>query len=1399
MDNNFFKRNLIASLLLVAFLFIVTNVSFLYINRKAIDDSWDSLDEVAYASEAKMEFLGRSLLSALTNISAVVALEENLLSPSMVRMIRSSHIGPLISSARLYLPDGHVIAEQGVFFDTSYVLHYNKISSPSPYISKVAPDLIEPENIVFEQFVPVRQRGQVVAMLSAVSNIKPMYGFAATNSFKGNAALVIVDRRDGSFVVEKSKKWKNFNDFVEHINPKSGYSLNEWSSNVLKGEFAHLAYTEGERKESKLLVSLPLFGGCWSLVLYVNENIAFARVDKIRSFYIVISAIELLVILLYLIRMVWNARRMAEAESSEYSEIADALSGTYECIFYVNVLDDTFDMFHSDTLMNKLNANQEVRGKDFFLDSIASLKDTLYQDDVDVVMHFMEKGAFLKRLEENASAAVEYRLVINGTPQFYRMKAIKSSKDENHVIVAVENIDSEVNKAIAQRQEMDRNNRVIESLASDFDFVNYVTLGEDASKDYVVTYRASSVLLKAIPGWSNEKLFSKRMDLLLKYLVCDSDKHQFYEQTNRDRLVENLMYESVLHVNFKIKLDGKDVCYQMKIIADKDEIGNLKGIVFGLHSVDEEIKKQMEIQTNLKRNLEIIDILSEDYTALFFLNIEEHSNGVLAVSDRIKDAVSGFFSTHNKLLDAYRDYVHTLVHPDDRDMLSVIGHMDYIGKRLEHQKRFSVVFRQLYGDEYKYTRMVFAKAEPADVPPKLVAVGFLEVDSQYRAETEHQENIERIMSLSDQFEVIFDVNIDTGLFSVSVKGGKFNDVINKDTGKGIDFFEDRENDIRKVVYKDDQDLVLKILEKENVIARLQHENSFFIDYRYVVSGKVLWYRMRVTKMGDWSKAHRMLVGVFNNDAVYRKEMQQQAALEEALEMAKSASRAKTMFLNNMSHDIRTPMNAIIGYTELATMHLGNMEQVRGFLGKIELSSNHLLSLINDVLDMSRIESGKLSLNEKTERIPDLIHTLKDIVQADIHSKQLQFYANSVDIKNEEIVCDKLRLNQVLLNVVSNAIKYTPIGGSIWFTVGQEQSTEAGVGSYVFIIRDSGIGMSEDFLPKIYDAFTRVNSSTVSGIQGTGLGMAITKNIVDMMNGSIDVKSKENEGTEVVLKFNFKIAETSREVERVKELEGKRILVVDDDVESCKHIPEIFKVLGMNADCCNSGAEALKKAKLASDRGSKYDAFLVDWRMPNMDGMKTTRKLRELLGDDILVIVMSAYEWSDIEDDASKVKVCNFVSKPLFPSDVKEAMLMSFGFKRTEVQASDKNLNFNGKKILLVDDNELNREIAQEILEDCGIKVTSVCDGQKAVEFIKNATKDDCDLILMDVQMPIMDGYEATRQIRRLDSEMSNIPIIAMTANAFADDQMAALDAGMNEHVAKPVNVNKLKEVLSRFL
>ena len=527
--------------------------------------------------------------------------------------------------------------------------------------------------------------------------------------------------------------------------------------------------------------------------------------------------------------------------------------------------------------------------------------------------------------------------------------------------------------------------------------------------------------------------------------------------------------------------------------------------------------------------------------------------------------------------------------------------------------------------------------------------------------------------------------------------------------------------------------------------------------------------------------------------------EKQQALNEALELAQSANRAKTTFLNNMSHDIRTPMNAIIGYTGLATTHIDNKEQVRDYLGKISQSSEHLLSLINDVLDMSRIESGKMNLNEKDEDLGEILHTLRNIVQADINGKQFDFFIDT-DVTHQFVVCDKLRLNQVLLNILSNSIKYTQAGGTISVRLKENGITHSGYGKYEFRIKDNGMGMSEDFLKTIYDPFTRVKNSTVSGIQGTGLGMAITRNIVEMMGGTIDILSKEGEGTETILSFEFRLTEGNTEPVRLAHLEGLRSLVVDDDIAACRNISKMLHDAGMRSEWCASGKEAVLRTEDALSLGDLYKVYIIDWIMPDMNGIETTRRIRQVVGDEAPIIVLTAYDWSDIEVEAKEAGVTAFVSKPLFPSDLRNVLNSCCGEKASEAAPAAPEYDFTGKKILLVEDNEMNREIATEILEEEGFIVDTAEDGTVAVAKMQAAQPGKYDLILMDVQMPIMNGYEATRAIRALpDPAVANITILAMTANAFEEDRQEALKAGMNEHLSKPIEIDKLKATLARFL
>ena len=527
-----------------------------------------------------------------------------------------------------------------------------------------------------------------------------------------------------------------------------------------------------------------------------------------------------------------------------------------------------------------------------------------------------------------------------------------------------------------------------------------------------------------------------------------------------------------------------------------------------------------------------------------------------------------------------------------------------------------------------------------------------------------------------------------------------------------------------------------------------------------------------------------------------------AKLQVAVEKAESANRAKSTFLSNMSHDIRTPMNAIIGFTTLALSNIDDTDRVKDYLAKTLASSNHLLSLINDVLDMSRIESGKIHLEEVEVNLSDVLHDLKTIVSGQIYAKQLELYMDVMDVTDEDVYCDKTRLNQILLNLLSNAIKFTPAGGTVSVRVRQLAGKVHGCGQYEFRIKDNGIGMSQEFAQKIFEPFERERTSTVSRIQGTGLGMAITKNIVDMMGGTIEVQTAQGKGTEFTVCVPMRAQTEQRPVEKITELEGLKALVVDDDFNTCDSVTKMLVKVGMRAEWTLSGKEAVLRARQSIEMSDVYHAYIIDWRLPDMNGIEVTRQIRSL-HDDTPIIILTAYDWSDIEVEAKAAGVTAFCSKPMFMSDLRETLMSALGQKPADAVQRllpEKNADFKGKHILLVEDNELNREIAQEILQEYGFLVDSAENGAVAVEKVSTAAPGSYDLVLMDVQMPIMDGYTATRKIRALDDPArAKLPILAMTANAFDEDRRNALESGMNGFLSKPIVIGDLVQELHKIL
>ena len=607
--------------------------------------------------------------------------------------------------------------------------------------------------------------------------------------------------------------------------------------------------------------------------------------------------------------------------------------------------------------------------------------------------------------------------------------------------------------------------------------------------------------------------------------------------------------------------------------------------------------------------------------------------------------------------------------------------------------------------------------------------------------------------------------------------------------------------IEKSVHEEDKEMVRQESSRERIRQELGEKLQHYVNYRTVTEDGIKYFQVKAVRAGEWGEDYGIVLGFRSVDDEIRSEMEQKRLLEDALLQANRASKAKSVFLSNMSHDIRTPMNAIVGFTALAITHIDHREQVEEYLKKIMTSGNHLLSLINDVLDMSRIESGKIHLDEKPCSLPDILHGLRNILQADINAKQLELYMDAVDVWDEGIYCDKLRLNQVLLNLLSNSVKYTGAGGIVSMRVTEKPGAPEGYANYEFVIKDNGIGMSEAFVEHIFEPFEREENSTISGIQGTGLGMAITKNIVDMMNGTISVKSEPGVGTEFRTAFTFKLHAASKESHAIAELKNCRALVVDDDFNTCDSVSYMLQQIGMRAEWTLSGKEAVLRTHQALMRGDSYSVYIVDWLLPDMNGVEVTRRIRKEMGENVSVIVLTAYDWSDIEEEAKEAGVTAFCSKPLFLSELRSCLQSAINAEeKDEEEKVTHTVRHHSGRILLAEDVILNQEIAVTILEDAGFTTEIAQNGQEAVDMMRESRPGYYQLILMDVQMPVMNGYEAARAIRRLENaELASIPIIAMTANAFEEDKKEALACGMNGHIAKPIDVDNLFETLDRAL
>lgn len=532
------------------------------------------------------------------------------------------------------------------------------------------------------------------------------------------------------------------------------------------------------------------------------------------------------------------------------------------------------------------------------------------------------------------------------------------------------------------------------------------------------------------------------------------------------------------------------------------------------------------------------------------------------------------------------------------------------------------------------------------------------------------------------------------------------------------------------------------------------------------------------------------------------EIQSRKALQDAYEAANRASKAKTEFLSNMSHDIRTPMNAIVGMTAIAGANIENKDRVLDCLSKITQSSRHLLGLINEVLDMSRIESGKLSLTQEDFNLSQLVDNIIAMNKTELELHQHEFDVKINKIEHEDVCGDSLRIQQMVTNILANSIKYTPDKGKILFSISEIETKSMGLGCFEFVVEDNGIGMSEEFQKVIFEPFTRADDKRTSKVQGTGLGMAIAQNFAHMMDGDIKVESQIGKGSKFTMTIFLKLQ--NKKIEKIEDFIDLPVLVVDDDEECCENTVNILKDIGIDGEYVTSGQAAVKKAYQRYQRNENYFAIIIDWKMPEMDGIETTRQIRKCVGKEVTIIILSAFDYSEIEEQARLAGVDEFIAKPLFRSRLTAALknvLEDKPSKNAKTYLSNiKSCDYSNKNILLVEDNDLNREIAKEILEMTKAHVEVAHNGKEALDKIIQSDLYYYDLVFMDIQMPVMNGYESAIAIRTLDrKDTKNLPILAMTANAFAEDVVLAKNAGMNEHISKPLDMNYLYEVLQKWL
>ena len=1085
----------------------------------------------------------------------------------------------------------------------------------------------------------------------------------------------------------------------------------------------------------------------------------------------------------------------------QHTAIIGSLSSIFYALYYVDLERNTVqEVISLDSVHHVYRDGGDAR---LFL---RRMTDSLVaQEYQTAVRPFTNFDTIADRLGDSSIILQEFMAKSGGWTRCSIISVERDNAGRNRTVIVG------LRRITAERERLEAQDNLILALSMAFENVYSVNMETGEA----VCYRMGKAIRDRYGKQFAVGDYEQNMRTYINREVRESDRYLFDPIASISRVEELLAQRQSYYFNFRVYRDGHTQHFQCQLVRPSL---SRKEFVLAFKNVDEEKRQELAQQKKLEdaltevekanfalqEEMTIVDALSQEYHSLFKIDAETGSISLYRTDGiGIDRTLLGNLMRQGDYETVLAKYISAFVIPEDQQRIREATSLENLLRRVPDVGLYKTGYRRDMNGRIAFFEMNVVKTVNADGRITFI-LGIRDVDEETRRQLKQAREMETqreiIDGLASEYYSVLLVNpyadAVTAYRAEEEDGRAIEDHFRRYNGswsKGITSY------AREWVSDGSREIFLDSLSLERIRAS---GADYSVTYEKLTSDGVIYLQARVAFVPDKEGGFAAVIGTRNVDDLIKKERQQEMALQEAYDAAEAANRAKTNFLSNMSHDIRTPMNGIIGMTTIAAAHIDDKVRVQDSLQKISLASKHLLSLINEVLDMSKIESGKVQLMEEEFNLSDLIDNLITMTSTQIEEHHHSLTVNISDVEHEAVVGDSLRIQKVFTNLLGNAVKFTPDGGKLRITVSEKPCNQAKVGCYEFVFEDNGIGMSEAFLDKVFEPFAREADGRISNIQGTGLGMPISRNIVRMMGGDIRVQSKLGVGSRFTVTMYLKLQDT--EGINYEKFRNLSVLVADDDPDSLDSCCSILGDLGMAVDGVHTGVEAVEQVARRHAGRKDYFACILDWKMPDMDGIAAAREIRKAVGSEVPIIILSAYDWSEVEQEARGAGVNAFISKPLFRSRLAKifhGLLDGENPPKPEDPMTElANMDFSGSRALVVEDNDLNAEIAAEFLRMTGLTLEFAVDGVEAVEKITECADGYYDIVFMDIQMPRMNGYDATRAIRSMErSYCKALPIVAMTANAFAEDVQAAKTAGMNDHLAKPLDPDILVRALNKWL